>query len=538
MNDSLTAIFEEISRTEQLPVIFAGSGVSKRYTTNKFDWKGLLIRCISEYCEDLENKYREYHTKIKYQLEQQGEMMASSINEAIGSEIEKDFNLAYYRKELRNVSVPTDSNPLKFFISTLLQEYTLDEGMNDEIRLFKSLESKMLTVVTTNYDSFFENHIFTKHEKIVGQDVFSKSEMGTLFKIHGCVSQPDSIVITKNDYDIFKKKRKILSAKLIGLFTENPVIFLGYSLHDENIKSILMDIFECLDNPTEVSLLEQRLIIINYDEGSENPVIGTHSLAIGSIQINMTKVTLSSYLPLLTEMQQLSRKVKFKELKLIKDLVYEVVHSEEGASKKLVNLVDDDELTDGNEIIVAITKKDDVLSTFGIIGLSKEALFDDLLHNNLVLSKAQKKILIENHVPNLLKGNVSQPIHKYLRELEVDSIHLDESVKELINKQPEDYLNKAIKAYRDGEYSQYSSMSLNEIWELDISGYKKTHIFVLRSIDSPDPEEIKEFLLKHEDDIKSINGGHTFFRKMVCIYDIRKYKTPIEGSASYTHTSR
>src|SRR5690606_34966405 len=57
-------VFGEISRSRRLPIIFIGSGISKRYTSNTFNWKELLIKCISGYDKNPENKYRWYIEKI------------------------------------------------------------------------------------------------------------------------------------------------------------------------------------------------------------------------------------------------------------------------------------------------------------------------------------------------------------------------------------------------------------------------------------------------------------------------------------------
>lgn len=533
MYQNLKNVFINIAKTEQLPVIFAGSGITKRYTSSKFDWRQLLIKCISVYSDNPENKYKQYETKVTYEMNSKDSATNSkySINEAVGSEIEHDFNMAYYEDKIPSLNVPQDVNPLKHYLSELLSSYSLDQTMIEEIDLLKKLESKMLTVVTTNYDSFFEEHIFKKHEKIVGQDVFSKSEIGTLFKIHGCVTNPNSIVITQKDYAIFKRKRKILSAKLISLFTENPVIFMGYSLHDENIKDILTDIFMCLDSDEEIKALENRLILINYENGVGDPIVGNHSLDVGdNIYINLTKITLSSYLPLLQEMQQLKRTIKFKEIRLIQDLIYEVVHSDEGANKKVVNLLAGED-ADDNDVVIAITKKDHVLSDFGIIGITRDDLFNDLIQNEDRFNEISLKLLIEQHLPNLLTGNVSLPVHKYLYKANSADIKLCDIIIELRDKVPESYLNSNIKRLKS-EYLKLAPESFEEILELDLSIYKKTSYLVLHSIECENEEEIRLCLQKHEKLIREWSSGATITRKMACIYDIRKYKAPGEDSIS------
>lgn len=528
---TLKDIFSNIEKTEQLPVVFAGSGITKRYTTNKYNWKELLIECISAYTENAVNKYKEYETLVTYKLSQREPNNKFSLNEAIGTEVEKDFNVAYYKGEIKNLQVPTDQNPLKSYIAKLLSSYSIDENMKEEIQLLKNLQSKMLTVVTTNYDNFFEDHIFSQHEKIIGQDIFSKSEIGTLFKIHGCVTKPNSIIITNNDYKNFKRKRRILSAKLISLFTENPVIFLGYSLQDENIKAILTDIFICLDDNDELLLeLEKRLIMVNYDENVDKVIIGNHSLILDDgVFINLTKITLSSYEPLLEEMQSLTRKIKFKEIKLIEDLVYDVVHSKEGARTKVINMVDEN--ADSDDIILALTKKDHILSEFGIIGLTRDRLFEDLIYNNVFNEangnqETELKILLEQQMKNILLGNAALPIHKYLAIIRNEQIlQLDEKIETLKNKSAEDYYNSSIKkdkqTFPDFNFNSFQEILMNA----NVSFSRQLNFLVLYAVEKAKAEEIREFLINHADFIHSGAMGSTYFRKLACIFDIKKYKS-------------
>ncbi|MEI0738869.1 SIR2 family protein [Paenibacillus sp. JTLBN-2024] len=58
------------------------------------------------------------------------------------------------------------------------------------------------------------------------------------------MTKPEEIVISDEDYRLFNEKQKYLTAKLLTYFMEHPVVFLGYSLSDPNIKAILSEISE------------------------------------------------------------------------------------------------------------------------------------------------------------------------------------------------------------------------------------------------------------------------------------------------------
>ncbi|RQT69768.1 SIR2 family protein [Burkholderia cepacia] len=112
---------------------------------------------------------------------------------------------------------------------------------DSEIEALKAISPH--AVITTNYDEVLEP-LFTDYERIVGQQILRKPflAIGEIFKIHGCISNPDSIVINEADYDRFSEDHKYLSAKLLTYFIEHPLLFIGYRAEDPNIKSILSDV--------------------------------------------------------------------------------------------------------------------------------------------------------------------------------------------------------------------------------------------------------------------------------------------------------
>lgn len=52
------------------------------------------------------------------------------------------------------------------------------------------------------------------------------------------------------------------------IFIEHPVIFMGYSIGDEDIRNILSAITDCLEEPQKLEL-QRRLIFIEWDEKVE-----------------------------------------------------------------------------------------------------------------------------------------------------------------------------------------------------------------------------------------------------------------------------
>lgn len=86
-----------------------------------------------------------------------------------------------------------------------------------EIELLSKLSEKNIAgVITTNYDEFIERN-FIGYTKFVGQKqlIFSAIQgIAEIFKIHGSVEEPDSILISEQDYLDFDRKSAYLAAKI------------------------------------------------------------------------------------------------------------------------------------------------------------------------------------------------------------------------------------------------------------------------------------------------------------------------------------
>ncbi|HCM9313895.1 TPA: SIR2 family protein [Enterobacter hormaechei subsp. steigerwaltii] len=92
-------------------------------------------------------------------------------------------------------------------------------------------------IVTTNWDEVLEEVFDYTPNKIVRKDPQPKvSNNGrNIFKIHGDVGRPESIVVTQSQYFCFQREDTYLSRKIYTLFSEMSPIFIGYSLTDPNI---------------------------------------------------------------------------------------------------------------------------------------------------------------------------------------------------------------------------------------------------------------------------------------------------------------
>lgn len=263
------------------PILFIGSGLTKRYL-NGPNWEELL-QILSEKCPDIDKKFAYYKQRYNDPIDI-GEVFSEKYNEWAWGSGEENFP-----KELFEQGNPPDIY-FKFSIANIFNELTKTQkpANPDEVVLLQKIHPH--SIITTNYDQLLEQ-IFPDYEPIIGQKILyaNNASIGEIFKIHGCSSSPESIVINRGDYDSFCKKKKYLSAKLLAFFAEHPLVFIGYSAEDPNIKSILSDIDEILSEDGElipnIYILEwSRDPLIDYQRRERLiPVAENKSVRIKSI---------------------------------------------------------------------------------------------------------------------------------------------------------------------------------------------------------------------------------------------------------------
>lgn len=120
-------------------------------------------------------------------------------------------------------------------------------------------------VVTTNYDSLFElayNHRL--HKVTHGKNIpLGEPNQVTLYKVHGDLQDPDSIVIADRDFrGFFRKNDKVLWTALEALMTKRHIVFVGYSLEDPNVK----ELYEWLREQLGSQMREAFFIAPNQNE--------------------------------------------------------------------------------------------------------------------------------------------------------------------------------------------------------------------------------------------------------------------------------
>ena len=102
-------------------------------------------------------------------------------------------------------------------------------------------------VVTTNWDTFFENRLNVLVPMVEDRDIpFWDDKKRQILKIHGCVTRPYTLVATKDDYEACIHRNSLIFNKLRDLMASKTFIFIGYSMSDSDFQIILDEIIKSL----------------------------------------------------------------------------------------------------------------------------------------------------------------------------------------------------------------------------------------------------------------------------------------------------
>ena len=106
---------------------------------------------------------------------------------------------------------------------------------------FSELKPAPRYIITTNYDRLLENSIGSSsyvpiiNEKQVSMVNTSKIN---LIKIHGDMDYIVDAVVTQNDFDTYEEKHPEMCSLLKTIFQSHVVVFIGFSLNDDNIRDM------------------------------------------------------------------------------------------------------------------------------------------------------------------------------------------------------------------------------------------------------------------------------------------------------------
>ncbi|NSV39037.1 SIR2 family protein, partial [Enterococcus faecalis] len=383
-----------INRFVNHPVLFIGAGFSLRYLENSYTWEGLLkhisyeLTGNNETFLDLKSKSQNSDGTFSY------EKIASDIERLFNDSLSQDRDGKF--KEINdifyeNMEEGINLSRFKIYISKLQSDLSIRKDKQEEITALKKVRKNIGSTITTNYDGLIER--LFEFSPLVGNDILLSNPYGSVYKIHGCVSEPDKIIITDEDYALFDKKYELIRAQLLSLFIHNPIIFIGYNIGDDNIRKLLKTVFTYVPPNSEVAQkIKSNFLVIEYDEDSTNLEVHDHDIVLEDmVTIRVNKIKTDNFLEIYNSLASIQLPVSAMDIRKVQSVVKEIY---EGGNIQ-VSIVDDVNNLKNDEKVLAIGNINRISYEYQSTGELMENYFKVIEEDNFQLLQLIDKYTIQ-----------------------------------------------------------------------------------------------------------------------------------------------
>lgn len=398
-------LLAHLAKFETAPFLFVGSGLSRRYLSTD-DWMGLLRR----FAEKTDYSFERYRAD------------ASKDTGKMASAIAARFNSIWWESgdyQTSREAFPdpeSGQSPLKIEVAKYLGEAAKNAPQSGPLaQELEWLKSAVVEgIITTNYDTLLET-LFPTFTVYAGQDelLFNNSfGIGEIFKIHGSSDVPESIILTAEDFSRFNDRNKYLAAKLLTIFVEHPIVFLGYSLSDPNIQEILLNIAEVL-TAENFSKLQDRLIFIQWSSEAISSEM-THTFhSVNGNAIPIISIPVNSFEDVFRALSRLKPRIPAGVLRRVKEQVYDLVSTSESKGTLLVRDLNDDVDPSQVEIVIGVGVRQK-LALEGLVGWNRKQVMFETLEHNLMGNQEAMQTVAQEVLPQHLSGSTNCSVFYYL----------------------------------------------------------------------------------------------------------------------------
>ena len=513
MSEDFIGQVKSIFEDKAPPFLFIGSGFSRRYLGLP-DFNGLLEMT----CLDSMKKYKYYELKSSSNPPEAAAYISKDFYDAVWEDKRCEGFLNSITGKCKKVN-----DVYKFYVAECIKNMHMaakDAGYNlvNEIEALK--KATIDGIITTNYDLFLEE-LFPKFRTYTGQIELIQGNpqfIGEIYKIHGSVADPSTIVITSDDYDNFNENNKYLIAKLLSLFIEKPIVFIGYSINDKHIQQIIADMCSCC--PGNIERFQGNLIFLNRMHSTTENCMQSF-LTIGNANIPYWKIETNDFGKVYSQMSG-KRQIPTHLFRFFREQLYEIAKT--GTPVERIRIKDIEEIDSNSKVDffvgVGINRKEKSYEAFNRIDVVSDILFNSgCFESNELIKTTITRCLME--------GTQFIPVYKYLRDVNIKSLG------DVLNSTLPDKIKKVVK-YKIGKYSASSKSQYKKFYDkiknktfsgvIEATKGKKGYTLnilpmVPVSVAKRDLKILEDYLVSHFENEKH----STAFIKVVCYYDRLKY---------------
>lgn len=375
-----------------MPAYFIGAGISKRYIENYPNWDELL-KLVSVQLKQSDLQYSTLLTMAEDKFRNN----RCSKNSFIATELRNYFNNkvisnddylsdVFSNKQLIFLKTHPDIDKFKYLVAFNFSnlKVTSRSYKQIEIQLFQKVLSNASSIITTNYDNFIEEillentfQVFSEQTSYYMPEVYG---YGEIYKIHGTYDKSNSIILTTEDYENYFKSMFLSTSKLVSIICEQPIIFIGYSLDDDNIKSILHSIMGCL-SPEQIKQFERNIIIVLWERGLKDILESKFTIEYQNKTMTLTQLLTDNYKRLFNILGKITPAFKSTTLRKLSKMYKKAIFSQ--SPQKYIN-VNEDMINniDSDKYIISLAQHEN-LGGLPKCKIYKEVLFRENNYNNL-----------------------------------------------------------------------------------------------------------------------------------------------------------
>lgn len=361
-------ILSRLLTEKRTPYLFIGSGFTKRYIPTALSWEELLNKIAEIIKIDqfiLTNKRTSLSQKNNPGTVNQ--YIASFLKDKINESINKgEYSHIFNAEDIKAIQ-EKHYDSFKYLISKIcavdelpsVDIFNKEKYKITELKLFKKLKNNIPGIFTTNYDCLIELLFENEFEVYCNQqDYFYRENYNyaEIYKIHGSTSDPNSIIISKEDYDNYSSINYLTISKILQVASSNPIIFIGYSMNDDNINQIIENLMNCL-NDEQIKLLEKNLVFISWQEHSKYFLETKKEFKINNKSLNMNVIVTDNFTQLYQEISKFKVYKSPSEIRKYKSMISGLINSnDKDLEYYFANLnINDKQISDDSKIISAVS---------------------------------------------------------------------------------------------------------------------------------------------------------------------------------------
>lgn len=328
--------------SDKPPILWIGSGMSKRYVKGFLTWDELLRDVCSKFGIS-SDRFIAIKNTVKDGFEEE-ETSEDELAIAVATELSHILNKKMSDGEIDPADIlgPEDLEqyrhgvePLKLIVCSMIRDIEFKEEYSEEIDIFKKLRLSIPVVITTNYDKTIETLFDNEYKVYRNTDEYFQSDIlgiGEIHKIHGTVDMPRSIILTKSDYASFDRTSAVVMSRLVSAICDSPMIIMGYSMSEKRVRNLLGSMASSFSEEVKRKLSD-NILFVDYSPDCE-PTLGDMQINHDSGVFLIRKLTVSDFRPILEDLSNCSYSLTIPQVRKIKMMLRDLIVAKPTESDK------------------------------------------------------------------------------------------------------------------------------------------------------------------------------------------------------------